>query len=818
MWFIGALRNQMQDLRVFMPHPILVGSFTVMLLALGVPAGAAPFKLFFSDGSGNFGFNNGLNPATIAFIESAQTSVDLAVFNLTDDDPAGNSIVDALISRHAAMGGGVRVIVDDNNAGHPAVDALIDAGIPVKFDTDTFDEMHNKFIVVDDLHVLTSTANFTEPGLSEQDNMSLQIDDPTIAGVYTDEFNEMWGGSWKEFSPLSTAVDFTVDGRPVRVLFGAEDDPIGGVEYGLRSFVQGATTSIHFGAYVWTDQVGDFWPSLSDDVVDKWSSGVAVRGIFDRDLGATTPPYSNGEEAQMDELGMNVRLSQNADRMHLKLMVIDQRVLAVGSANFTYSADAYNDENMVFYDDPRAARRAVQYLQWLHAQTVDEGTAETPSADLMAPPPAVGVAAEPGGLAASVKVTWSPSGATDAYLAHLFVASGPIDSAALHWRTGPMEVAASVAASAGTATVTALSDGTPLSDVSQIYVAVIIVDRAGNESALGAGSVAGPISLEGGCLGPELCNGQDDDCDAQTADGSDDPAVGVSCDGPDADLCAEGLTVCDGGAIVCGDVTGDSAEVPDGLDNDCDGATDEGFADPAPDAGASDIVEADVSPEVLEEVGPDATTDILEIEPALAASVSQGDAEADDAPAGLLDGGGDDSASEIADSSDIATAEVGPSDVASDDAQVDGATEADTTDGGTDAASDSASETSSVDGGTADGGPDAAADSNVADAPQPDGDVVAVDATMTHDALAADTHETLDVTTPSDAKPADTGIARGGDSGSSVNSDAVTDTGAGEASDGCEAAPGPQRGLPGLLVVLFLVFTVRNLRRFAARA
>jgi hypothetical protein len=75
----------------------------------------------------------------------------------------------------------------------------------------------------------------------------------------------------------------------------------------------------------------------------------------------------------------------------------------------------------------------------------------------------------------------------------------------------------------------------------------------------------------------DVCNGVDDDCDAASVDGSEDPSVGLACDGADADLCEEGTNSCTGGAIVCSDTTGDNVEICNGLDDDCDGSTDEGF-------------------------------------------------------------------------------------------------------------------------------------------------------------------------------------------------------------------------------------------------
>ncbi len=78
---------------------------------------------------------------------------------------------------------------------------------------------------------------------------------------------------------------------------------------------------------------------------------------------------------------------------------------------------------------------------------------------------------------------------------------------------------------------------------------------------------------------PDVCDGVDNDCDPLTADGSADDRVGVACDGPDADGCEEGARVCRGGALACTDETGDTAEVCDGVDNDCDGTADEPFDD-----------------------------------------------------------------------------------------------------------------------------------------------------------------------------------------------------------------------------------------------
>jgi cysteine-rich repeat protein len=70
---------------------------------------------------------------------------------------------------------------------------------------------------------------------------------------------------------------------------------------------------------------------------------------------------------------------------------------------------------------------------------------------------------------------------------------------------------------------------------------------------------------------PELCDNKDNDCDDEV---DEDMATGP-CDGPDADLCEEGLWLCVDGSSVCSDNTGNNEEVCNGVDDDCDDLVDE---------------------------------------------------------------------------------------------------------------------------------------------------------------------------------------------------------------------------------------------------
>jgi len=78
--------------------------------------------------------------------------------------------------------------------------------------------------------------------------------------------------------------------------------------------------------------------------------------------------------------------------------------------------------------------------------------------------------------------------------------------------------------------------------------------------------------------GYEYCDGKDNDCDGQTDEGCWPCESGTfqPC-GTDTGVCTQGTQTCTAGAW--GDCSGQgpSQELPDGLDNDCDGVTDEGM-------------------------------------------------------------------------------------------------------------------------------------------------------------------------------------------------------------------------------------------------
>ena len=80
--------------------------------------------------------------------------------------------------------------------------------------------------------------------------------------------------------------------------------------------------------------------------------------------------------------------------------------------------------------------------------------------------------------------------------------------------------------------------------------------------------------VEPASFGSDVCDGLDNDCDGDVDDA--DPAIGDACNTGLLGVCAAGIRSCVDGALQCDATTALSAEVCNGLDDDCDGTVDDG--------------------------------------------------------------------------------------------------------------------------------------------------------------------------------------------------------------------------------------------------
>lgn len=122
-------------------------------------------------------------------IESAQNTLDVAIYSFTDKEVA------SAIAADEKRGVKVRMISDRECSGESSQKACLkvvkDAGIPVKINSHS-GIMHLKVSVIDDSAVATGSYNYTISAQERNDENLVVISDKTIAGEYEKEFERMW--------------------------------------------------------------------------------------------------------------------------------------------------------------------------------------------------------------------------------------------------------------------------------------------------------------------------------------------------------------------------------------------------------------------------------------------------------------------------------------------------------------------------------------------------------------------------------------------------------------------------------------------------
>jgi len=291
-----------------------------------------------------------LRGAIIDFVNGAQKSLDIAVQEVDCKEIAEAGL--------AARKRGVRVRVvmeaDYLRARRRAADpwkpggelepnrqiqnAILRSGIRIWSDFNTA-IFHQKFIVRDGTAVLTGSTNFTKTGTKANLNHVVTVEDPEVARVYAREFREIRQG---HFGKLNEGHDpkpktVVVSKVPIKILFAPDHNP----EMEIMKQMLKAQRRIDFAIFTFAQSSG-----IDDTLVRLAQQGMAIRGVFDgrqanQDWAATRLIRNAGIPVWL------VRGGGGVNKLHHKLMVLDEQVVIAGSFNYTGPANRLNDENIM---------------------------------------------------------------------------------------------------------------------------------------------------------------------------------------------------------------------------------------------------------------------------------------------------------------------------------------------------------------------------------------------------------------------------------------------------------------------------------------
>lgn len=261
------------------------------------------------------------------------------------------------------------------------------------------DQMHNKFVLIDDSWVSTGTWNYTVTGvygteenmknniLDGNQNHSVEIKSSELASIYKTEFDEMYGSTGAVPNSLTanfhsrktdnTQKQLYIGGKLVEVYFSPGD---GAMSKLINTVKDHADERVYFTIFSWSDQAlvdelkYKYEGSYEDRVGEK--TGFEIKGLFDGSF------WNQYWSASVDMTGRTMTGSKNnpntrwanpapvyrakeTRKLHAKTMLIDadtnsDPTVVVGSTNWSNNGDAVNDENMLYIHDVDITNQFVQ--------------------------------------------------------------------------------------------------------------------------------------------------------------------------------------------------------------------------------------------------------------------------------------------------------------------------------------------------------------------------------------------------------------------------------------------------------------------------
>jgi phosphatidylserine/phosphatidylglycerophosphate/cardiolipin synthase-like enzyme len=305
------------------------------------------FRVYFS-ATASDDFKGGPDRDLADALDEARYQIDAALYDLNLW-----TIRNALIRAHE-RGVSVRVVVEKDSLDRKEIQELVTSGIPVVSDQ-AESLMHNKFFIIDDAEVWTGSMNMTVNGAYRHLNNLIRVRSRLVAENYTTEFEEMFQEGYFGENVLDNTPHpvLTIDGIQIETYFSPDDSTL----TRMLELISEAEETIDFFYYSFTED------QISRALIEQAEKGILVRGVVDAYQEGSG---IGGEYNTLREQGVEILLDGHPEKMHHKVMVIDQRIVLIGSYNLTRSAEKFNDENTLIIFNQELAQAYLNELERIY--------------------------------------------------------------------------------------------------------------------------------------------------------------------------------------------------------------------------------------------------------------------------------------------------------------------------------------------------------------------------------------------------------------------------------------------------------------------
>ena len=238
--------------------------------------------------------NQSLDDTLVAYINRAQHSLDIAVYNYIQSGSMSN--IGLAVNNAYQRGVVVRWIYNGSSSNSGLSQLNSNIHTLTSPTTSGYGIMHNKFMIVDANYsnalVWTGSCNWDSEQFNQDVNNVIIFQDSALAHAYTTEFNEMWGSSGatpnstnSKFGPFktnNTQHNFSIDGVSVEQYFSPSDNTNDQIVNAIHS----ANHDLFFGVYTFTEN------QEADSIISKiQNQQVHTAGIIDQ-FSLSFSPYS----------------------------------------------------------------------------------------------------------------------------------------------------------------------------------------------------------------------------------------------------------------------------------------------------------------------------------------------------------------------------------------------------------------------------------------------------------------------------------------------------------------------------------------------
>jgi len=272
-------------------------------------------------------------------ISKANKSILLIMYSLTDPD-----IIAALNKKCQKIP--IEVICDAKAS--PYIDSKLSPKISV---TRRFGPglMHQKILVIDKKETWIGSANMTKDSLYHDDNLMMSIENVSLAEmIHAKSLTVEVEGRGLAFQHEN----FNVAGQEIEMWFLPDDKK---AVKRLKELMQSAKKTLRVAMYTWTRQ------DLADEVIAASKRGVTTKVVID---GSSAHGVSKKIVDYLKANGIDTGESPVDHLLHHKFVLIDDKTLVQGSANWTVAAFTHNDDCFVIVNNLTTTQKAKINSVW----------------------------------------------------------------------------------------------------------------------------------------------------------------------------------------------------------------------------------------------------------------------------------------------------------------------------------------------------------------------------------------------------------------------------------------------------------------------